>query len=180
MISEMIKKMFPGIDGALDNPKVRRFVELAEKLTDLQKELNEALRGCQNEGFFPGPTNTLRYKLPTQRNGINHRVEFLCEDERLNMYIQPGLFDDGRLGEVFLHVDKQGSFTAGMVNAFSIVLSLALQYGVPLDHILSKLENERFGELRVLSDSPIKFPASVVDYIAKVLKRYLPKEDENG
>jgi hypothetical protein len=177
MLSDKIKKLFPGIEGAIDNPKVKKFVELAERYLEVQKELSSALCRCQQDGFFPGPTDSARYRLPTQRKGMIHQVEFLCEDERINMYIQPGLFDDGRLGEIFLHVDKQGSFTAGMVNAFSIVLSLALQYGVPLGHILSKLENERFGKLQVLSASPIKFPASVVDYIAKVLKRYLPKEE---
>ena len=177
MIDARIRKMFPNIATAVDNPSARKFAELALKYLDIQAELDKALQSCQNQGFYPGPIDSLRFRLPTNRRGIASEVSLLCEDEQLQLHVRPGNFDDGRLGEVFISVEKQGSFTSGMIDAFSIVLSLALQYGVPLQHIVSKLENTRFGKIGVLSPSPIKRPTSVIDYIAKLLKaRYLPTQ----
>ena len=181
MITTRIQQMFPGITAALDNPNVRRFVELVEKYLEIQTELGNALADCQNDGFFPGPVESLRFRLPTTRAGISNEVTLSCEDEPLCLSIRPGCFDDGRLGEVFLSVERQGSFTSGMIDAFSVVLSLALQYGTPLARIVDKLENTRFGKTGVLGTAPIKRPASVVDYIAKYLKlRYLNSEGESN
>lgn len=172
MIDARIKKMFPTIAGALDNPVVREFAELAQRYAELQAQLEEVLGRCQNQGFFPGPVDTLRFRLPTNRTGIAHEASLICEDERLQLYIRPGTFDDGRLGEVFLNVEHQGSFTSGMIDAFSIVLSLALQHGVPLTKIIDKLENTRFGKISVLGPSNIRRPTSVIDYIAKWLRSH--------
>lgn len=176
MIDKRIHEMFPGIAGAIDNPNVRKFAEIAGEYLSVQTRLKEALNSCQNDGFFPGPADSLRFRLPTTRTGVIHAVTFLSEDEELQLFIQPGTFNDGRLGEVFLTVNKQGSFTSGMIDAFSIVLSLALQYGVPLSRIIDKLENTRFGKIGVISQSSIKRTTSVIDYIARWLKsKYLPE-----
>jgi ribonucleoside-diphosphate reductase alpha chain len=181
MINEQIKKMFPGIVAALDNPSVRKFAELAKQYADTRAELESALRACQNQGFHPGPVDALRFRLPINRKGISTEVALLCEDEQLQLHIRPGNFDDGRLGEVFLSVEKQGSFTSGMIDAFSIVLSLALQYGVPLEHIVNKLENTRFGKIGVVGPSTIRRPTSVIDYVAKWIRaHYLPKQEEEA
>jgi len=181
MINERIRRMFPGIDSAIDNPNVRKFSELAGRYLEIQTELGKALNSCQNDGFFPGPVDSLRFRLPITRPGETNEVTLLCEDEQLQMYIRPGCFDDGRLGEVFINVEHQGTFTSGMIDAFSIVLSLALQYGVPLHRIVDKLENTRFGKIGVLGSSPIKRPTSVMDYIAKYLKlKYIKSEGDTN
>lgn len=182
MIDARIKQMFPGIEGAVDNPAVREFAEIVLQYLDLQKKLGTALLRCQNQGFYPGPVDSLRFRLPITRRGVTNEVTLLCEDEQIQLCIRPGEYDDGRLGEVFITAEHQGSFTSGMIDAFSIVLSLALQYGVPLEKITSKLENTRFGKIGVLGESSIRRPTSVIDYIAKVLKvNYQPPEEpEDG
>jgi len=176
MLDARIRQMFPGIEAAVDNPAVREFTEIALEYLKLQTKLGEALTRCQNQGFYPGPVDNLRFRLPINRKGISNEVTLLCEDEQLQMYIRPGTFDDGRLGEVFINVEHQGSFTSGMIDAFSIVLSLALQYGVPLEKITSKLENTRFGKIGVVGPSSIRRPTSVIDYIAKWLKMHYQPE----
>lgn len=180
MIDARIKKMFPTISEALDNPVVREFAEVAQKYVELQERLGEVLGRCQNQGFFPGPVDTLRFRLPTNRSGMSHEASLICEDERLQLYIRPGTFADGRLGEVFLNVEHQGSFTSGMIDAFSIVLSLALQYGVPLEKVLDKLENTRFGKISVVGPSRIRRPTSVIDYIARWLRVQYGTSQESG
>jgi hypothetical protein len=179
MIDQRIKSMFPNIEAAMDNPNVRRFAELAGKYLAVQTELGKALNSCQNDGFYPGPVDSLRFRLPTTREGTTNEVTLSCEDEKLQMFIRSATFNDGRLGEVFINVERQGSFVSGMIDAFSIVLSLALQYGVPLQRVVDKLENTRFGKIGVLSPSSIKRPTSMIDYVAKWLKQtYLKSETE--
>jgi ribonucleoside-diphosphate reductase alpha chain len=88
------------------------------------------------------------------------------------MYVQPSFFEDGRMGEVFLKADKQGSFESGMVDGLSIVLSLALQYGVPPEHIIDKLKGTSSGVVSVVSSDPkVRMPKSVLDYLARYLER---------
>jgi ribonucleoside-diphosphate reductase alpha chain len=90
-------------------------------------------------------------------------------------YMTAGAYDDGALGEVFLKLGKQGSTLAGVMDAFSIAISIALQYGVPLEAFVSKFVNMRFEPAGMTDDADIRISQSIMDYIFRRLALdYLP------
>ena len=80
-----------------------------------------------------------------------------------------GSYDDGQLGEVFLKLGKQGSTLAGVMDAFSIAISIALQYGVPLEAFVNKFVNMRFEPAGMTDDPDIRISQSMMDYIFRRL-----------
>jgi ribonucleoside-diphosphate reductase alpha chain len=80
-------------------------------------------------------------------------------------YMTAGSYPDDGLGEVFLKLGKQGSTLAGVMDAFSIAISIALQYGVPLETYVQKFTNMRFEPAGLTDDSDIRMAQSVLDYI---------------
>jgi ribonucleoside-diphosphate reductase alpha chain len=92
-------------------------------------------------------------------------------------YLTAGSYPDDGLGEVFLKLGKQGSTLAGVMDAFSIAISIALQYGVPLETYVSKFTNMRFEPAGMTDDPDIRIANSVMDYIFRRLALdYLPYE----
>ena len=92
-------------------------------------------------------------------------------------YLTAGSYEDGELGEVFLKLGKQGSTLAGVMDAFSIAISIALQYGVPLEAFVSKFVNMRFEPAGMTDDPDIRMSQSIMDYIFRRLALdYLPLE----
>ncbi|MFW5417027.1 vitamin B12-dependent ribonucleotide reductase [Nocardiopsis sp. CNT-189] len=84
-------------------------------------------------------------------------------------YITAGSYPDDGLGEVFMKLGKQGSTLAGIMDAFSIAISIALQYGVPLETYVEKFTNMRFEPAGMTDDPDIRMAQSVVDYIFRRL-----------
>ncbi len=84
-------------------------------------------------------------------------------------YMTAGSYDDGQLGEVFLKLGKQGSTLAGVMDAFSIAISIALQYGVPLEAFVNKFVNMRFEPAGMTDDPDIRISQSMMDYIFRRL-----------
>ena len=80
-----------------------------------------------------------------------------------------GSYPDNGLGEVFLKLGKQGSTLAGVMDAFSIAISIALQYGVPLEAFVNKFVNMRFEPSGMTDDPDIRMSQSIVDYIFRRL-----------
>jgi len=92
-------------------------------------------------------------------------------------YMTSGAHDDGQLGEVFLKLGKQGSTLAGVMDAFSIAVSIGLQYGVPLETYVSKFTNLRFEPAGLTDDPDVRMSQSIMDYIFRRLALdYLPFE----
>ncbi len=84
-------------------------------------------------------------------------------------YMTSGAHDDGELGEVFLKLGKQGSTLAGVMDAFSIAVSIGLQYGVPLETYVSKFTNLRFEPSGLTDDPDVRMSQSIMDYIFRRL-----------
>ncbi|HQR27180.1 MAG TPA: vitamin B12-dependent ribonucleotide reductase [Nocardioides sp.] len=84
-------------------------------------------------------------------------------------YMTSGAHDDGELGEVFLKLGKQGSTLAGVMDAFSIAVSIGLQYGVPLETYVSKFTNLRFEPAGLTDDPDVRMAQSIMDYIFRRL-----------
>ncbi|MFL1430141.1 MULTISPECIES: vitamin B12-dependent ribonucleotide reductase [unclassified Nocardiopsis] len=93
-------------------------------------------------------------------------------------YITAGSYPDDGLGEVFMKLGKQGSTLAGVMDAFSIAISIALQYGVPLETYVEKFTNMRFDPAGMTDDPDIRMAQSVMDYIFRRLALdHLPYEE---
>ncbi|MCW2755388.1 MAG: vitamin B12-dependent ribonucleotide reductase, partial [Marmoricola sp.] len=84
-------------------------------------------------------------------------------------YMTSGAHDDGELGEVFLKLGKQGSTLAGVMDAFSIAVSIGLQYGVPLETYVSKFTNLRFEPSGMTDDPDVRMAQSLMDYVFRRL-----------
>ncbi|WP_322920154.1 vitamin B12-dependent ribonucleotide reductase [Nocardioides renjunii] len=96
-------------------------------------------------------------------------------------YMTSGAHDDGTLGEVFLKLGKQGSTLAGVMDAFSIAVSVGLQYGVPLETYVSKFTNLRFEPAGLTDDPDVRMSQSIMDYIFRRLALdYLSFEDRSA
>ena len=92
-----------------------------------------------------------------------------------------GAYADGALGEVFLKLGKQGSTLAGVMDAFSIAVSIGLQYGVPLETFVEKFTNLRFEPAGMTDDADIRMAQSMMDYIFRRLALdYLPFESRSA
>jgi ribonucleoside-diphosphate reductase alpha chain len=92
-------------------------------------------------------------------------------------YMTAGSYPDGGLGEVFLKLGKQGSTLAGVMDAFSIAVSIGLQYGVPLETYVQKFTNVSFEPAGLTDDPDVRMAKSLMDYIFRRLALdYLPYE----
>src|ERR687886_338308 len=88
-----------------------------------------------------------------------------------------GSYPDDGLGEVFIKMSKQGSTLAGVMDAFSVAISIGLQYGVPLEAYVSKYVNMRFEPAGMTDDPDVRIAQSVMDYLFRRLALdYLPLE----
>lgn len=92
-------------------------------------------------------------------------------------YLTAGSYPDDGLGEIFLRLGKQGSTLAGVMDAFSIAVSIGLQYGVPLTTYVEKFTNLRFEPAGMTDDKDIRMAQSIMDYIFRRLALdHLPYE----
>jgi ribonucleoside-diphosphate reductase alpha chain len=116
----------------------------------------------------------VREKLP--RNRTSSTFEFRVAD--CKGFVTIGEYDDGRPGEIFLRVSKQGSTLAGIMDAFSISVSYGLQYGVPLRHFVEAFTNTRFEPAGITDDPDLRIATSILDYIFRRLAvNYLSYEE---
>ena len=123
------------------------------------------LEGALQERHVVAPPTTTRTRLPRKRrsNTFAFRVAD-CEG-----YVTVGEYEDGRPGEVFMKVSKQGSTLSGVMDAFSIAVSLGLQHGVPLSTFVRKYTNMRFEPAGITDDPELRLASSLVDYIFRRL-----------
>ena len=116
----------------------------------------------------------VREKLPRSRRG--RTFEFRVAD--CKGFATIGEYDDGRPGEVFLTVSKQGSTLAGIMDAFAKSISYGLQYGVPLRAFVEAFTNMRFEPAGMTDDPEIRFASSVMDYLfRKLAMEYMTYEE---
>ena len=92
-------------------------------------------------------------------------------------YVNTGEYPDGSLGEVFITLDKEGSFVRGVLDGFSLLLSIALQHGIPLEEIATKYLHMRFEPSGYTNDPTVPMAASFFDLVfRKLALRYLDDE----
>ena len=131
---------------------------------DVDKAVAEALAKS-------GPA---RRKMPRERQSLTHKFAVGGHEG----YITAGLYEDGSVGEIFLtDIGKEGSTLRGMMNSFATAISIALQYGVPLQTLVRKFAYMRFEPEGMTMNTEIPFAKSLPDYIMRWLaSRFLDEE----
>jgi ribonucleoside-diphosphate reductase alpha chain len=107
-----------------------------------------------------------RKRMPRERQSITHKFSIGGHEG----YITAGMYEDGSVGEIFLtDIGKEGSTLRGMMNSFATAISIALQYGVPLETLVRKFSHMRFEPEGITSNPEIPFAKSMPDYIMRWL-----------
>jgi ribonucleoside-diphosphate reductase alpha chain len=106
-----------------------------------------------------------REKMPTERASVTHKFGVGGHEG----YLTVGMYEDGRPGEIFIKMSKEGSTLSGVMDGLALTISLGLQYGVPLKVFVDKLLNTRFEPSGITPNPNIRFVSSVLDYIARWL-----------
>ncbi len=115
----------------------------------------------------------VRRKLPDERHSITHKFDIAGHEG----YVTVGLFEDGKPGEIFLVMAKEGSTISGFADAFAQAISYALQYGVPLQVLVDKFSHARFEPSGMTRNPEVRFAKSIVDYIFRwMATKFLSKE----
>jgi ribonucleoside-diphosphate reductase alpha chain len=119
----------------------------------------------------------VRRRLPKNRTGLTTSFTVGGAEG----YITANSYPDDGLGEVFLKISKQGSTLAGLMDAFSVAISVGLQYGVPLETYVSKFTNMRFEPAGLTDDPDVRMAQSIMDYIFRRLALdFLPAETRSA
>ena len=116
-----------------------------------------------------------RRKLPNERHAITHKFQIAGHEG----YITVGMYEDGKPGEIFLVMAKEGSTISGLMDAFATSISMSLQYGVPLETLIEKFSHVRFEPSGFTRNPEIPYAKSLTDYIFRWLsKKFIEDVDE--
>lgn len=124
-----------------------------------------------------------RERLPDERVALTHKFRIRAREGDVKGYLTLGHYPDGRLGEIFVKMDQQGSQVSGFVDSWAISVSMLLQMGMPLEEIVRKFRGVRFEPAGFTDNPHIRSAKSPVDYIARYLEgKYLDPElfDDNS
>jgi ribonucleoside-diphosphate reductase alpha chain len=130
--------------------------------------------GQGRAGAPGGPRGPTRERLPDERDALTHHFSVGGHDG----YVTVGLYPDGRPGEIFFRVTKEGSTVNGLMDSLGISMSMALQHGVPLKDLVRKLAHLRFEPAGATNNPKIRFAKSIPDYVARWLALEFLTEDE--
>jgi ribonucleoside-diphosphate reductase alpha chain len=147
--------------------------KVGQPLSDARKKPAEAAAQAPAAASQPHEHRPVRRRLPRQRPATVTRFSVAGAEG----YMTASSYPDDGVGEVFLKLGKQGSTLAGVMDAFSMAISVGLQYGIPLDSYVAKFTNMRFEPAGLTDDPDIRLASSVMDYIFRRLALdHLPYE----
>jgi len=168
------------LETSLEEPKTKNVSETSSIVTDKINNFEklQSLKDVNDEGIktnkFYKKTNN-RAKMPDRRKGYIQKVSI--GDHKI--YLHTGEYDDGKVGEIFIDMNKEGVLVKALMNNFAIAISLGLQYGVPLDEFVDAFIETKFepsGEIK--GNDRILNASSILDYIFRELAiSYLGRED---
>jgi ribonucleoside-diphosphate reductase alpha chain len=139
--------------------------KVGQPLSDARKKPAEAAAPADPAISAPPAHRPVRRRLPRQRPATVTRFSVAGAEG----YMTASSYPDDGVGEVFLKLGKQGSTLAGVMDAFSMAISVGLQYGIPLDSYVAKFTNMRFEPAGLTDDPDIRIASSVMDYIFRRL-----------
>ena len=124
-------------------------------------------------GGAEGKPEPVRRRLPTNRHALCHKFDIAGHEG----YIHVGFHEDGTPGEIFIKMAKEGSTISGLMDTIGVLTSMALQYGVPLEVLVSKFSHVRFEPSGFTKNPDIPIAKSLIDYIFRFLgTRFLGAE----
>ncbi|MCB9799961.1 MAG: vitamin B12-dependent ribonucleotide reductase [Candidatus Omnitrophica bacterium] len=146
----------------------------ATKDKDDDKEDKESAKTGEQAAVELVSPRPMRKRLPKKRNGITQEARVGGQ----KVYLRTGEYEDGKLGEIFIDIHKEGAAFRSMMNCFAIAVSLGLQYGVPLEEFVNVFTFTRFEPHGSVDHPNIKYATSIVDYIFRVMgMEYLGRTD---
>ena len=171
-------------ENNLENSQNKTQVKDAPKISSIIKEKIETpdelgfAKDSVNKDSITKKINAKNYdrsKMPYRRKGYIQKVSI--GDHKI--YLHTGEYDDGKVGEIFIDMNKEGELVKALMNNFAIAISLGLQYGVPLDEFVDAFIETKFepsGEMK--GNDRILNASSILDYIFRELAiSYLGRED---
>jgi len=156
-------------DGSKTAQPLSTSNEAEEKAAAEAKKSQQAAAGKATAG-------PRRAHLPDTRQSITHKFNISGHEG----YITVGLYNDGRPGEMFITMAKEGSTIGGLMDCFSTALSMSLQYGVPLSVYVQKFSHTRFEPMGYTKNPDIPMAKSIVDYIFRWLGKTFFDADGNA
>jgi ribonucleoside-diphosphate reductase alpha chain len=140
------------IEAFMDKPMAARTAQLSEKVVERLVERIVVMRE--------------REKMPDRRKGYTQKAVVGGH----KVYLRTGEYDDGRIGEIFIDMHKEGAALRSFINNFAIAVSLGLQYGVPLEEYVDAFTFTRFEPAGpVQGNDSIKYATSILDYVFREL-----------
>jgi len=125
------------------------------------------------KGSSERATPAVRRRLPDERHSLTHHFSVGGQEG----YVTIGLYEDGLPGEMFIRISKEGSTVSGLMDSFATAVSLALQYGVPLQVLCNKFSHTRFEPSGWSGNPQIGYAKSLMDYLFRWLElRFLKAE----
>jgi ribonucleoside-diphosphate reductase alpha chain len=117
--------------------------------------------GGTNGSQEPKAIPAVRRRLPDERRSLTHHFSIGGQEG----YVTVGLYEDGLPGELFIRMAKEGSTVSGLMDSFATAVSLALQYGVPLEILCAKFSHTRFEPSGWSGNPKIGYAKSLMDYV---------------
>ena len=158
-----------------NNPIISSIVNEKIINTDKLETLNESDNNNLKPNKLYNKKTSDRSKMPDRRKGYIQKISI--GDHKI--YLHTGEYDDGKVGEIFIDMNKEGELVKALMNNFAIAISLGLQYGVPLDEFVDAFIETKFepsGEIK--GNDRILSASSILDYIFRELAiSYLGRED---
>ena len=122
-------------------------------------------------------SHPVRKRLPDLRNSITHKFSVGGHKG----YLTVGMYEDGRPGEIFLNMAKDGSVISGLMNTIALMTSVSLQHGVPLEFFVNKFSHIRFEPSGFTNNKDIPIAKSIIDYVFRWLGlQFLPDSQIDG
>lgn len=149
-------------------------------IDDFKKLWINSVQGQPTPRLLNPQLNLQRRHLPDERQSITHKFTINTHEG----YLIVGLYPNGRPGELFVRMAKEGSTLGGLMDAWATVMSIALQYGVPPDVLTTKLKGTRYEPAGFTGNPDIHITSSITDYIAQWVEKKFshmkPADFEDG
>ncbi len=163
-------------DEELDKTEDDDAENVAAAKEEIAREVATATQQIKSDNLVPSAATVekiieriverpLRRRLPDTRRALTHKFDVAGHEG----YITVGLYDDNSPGEVFITMAKEGSTIGGLMDTIATLVSVALQYGVPIESLVRKFEHVRFEPSGMTRNSEIPFAKSLIDYVFRWL-----------
>lgn len=139
---------------------------ITENVKGPEQETQTALAEIEGRLASISRPRPFREHLPDERRSITHKFSVADQEG----YVTVGLYADGRPGEIFVKINKEGSTVSGLMDTVALLTSVTLQYGVPIEDLARKLKNTRFEPYGRTTNPEIPWATSLVDYIFRWLE----------